>query len=281
MAGLNPPPQSGISPGKTSDAETFAESSLSTTLTDATVAGESIKIGTTIGESIDTSGGGSSNADQTGEAGFIVNPNRGDLRGFRVTLADATGGNSGTVELVRDSDGTVLASETGDFSGGETVTVDAGSTLSDGSAYRLTFDNDGNTYTAVQFFNTFTISGSEFDVTNGWDSGATANNGYNFPEITAIRKAPSATAYLSWPMPPDLRDWDRAMYLASKDGETVEVYVEEDQSGGWTEIVGPVASGDPIPASPSNNVRFRVEFSRANLSNDPRLDAIYRRWIIE
>lgn len=36
--------------------------------------------------------------------------------------------------------------------------------------------------------------------------------------------------------------------------------------------------GDQIEADPGSRVRFRVELARSDTSNNPTLDAIYRRW---
>lgn len=86
----------------------------------------------------------------------------------------------------------------------------------------------------------------------------------------------SGTAYVEWPYPNDVYDWGSIFFEEFLDGETLDVYVEE-YSGSWTEIAGPVSNGDGIPANPTNNVRFRIEISRASTGNNPVLKQIKRQ----
>lgn len=92
----------------------------------------------------------------------------------------------------------------------------------------------------------------------------------------------SGSVYVEWPTPTDIYAWDRASFTRTLDSESVDVYVEESSDGGstWTEIAGPIERGDKIPADPSNEARFRVDFSRASTANNPTLDSIARRWVI-
>jgi len=97
--------------------------------------------------------------------------------------------------------------------------------------------------------------------------------------VDVSEQTTSGTAYVEWPMPADVFGWDVATFTRTLDAETVDVYVEEAQgSPGWTEIAGPIARGDSLPADPANNIRFRVELSRSTTSNHPTLDSLARRW---
>lgn len=274
MADLSSPPASGAGVGKIDSAETFAESGVSLTHTDTEVSGESVQLGT-VATGDTASPFGSYSTTYTGESllGYIVNPNE-EIQGFQVTI---DGSISVTDVVLEQTDGTEL--DRVSASSGETVEVSA--TLAASTEYRLyvTGSGSGDADGAPGY----PISTTSFDVVTGFCSSSFTRDSAAWDVIESIESiddAGSGTVYVSWAsMPTDLSDWDRALYTASKDGETVSVYVEEDQSG-WTEVAGPVQSGDPIPAAASNDVRFRVEFSRQNTSNNPTLDSIYRRWIL-
>lgn len=92
----------------------------------------------------------------------------------------------------------------------------------------------------------------------------------------------SGQATIEWTYPNDVIEWDVAAFQTSPDGETVEVYIQESTDGGstWTEIQGPIIRGQKIQAGPESRVRYRVELSRSDLSNNPTFDAAYRRWIV-
>lgn len=92
--------------------------------------------------------------------------------------------------------------------------------------------------------------------------------------------ATSGSAWVEWPSPTNIYRWDAATFQNSTDSETVDVYIEENDGSGWTEIAGPISRGQEITADPANECRFRVDISRASTANNPTLDAIYRRWVL-
>jgi hypothetical protein len=257
-------------------AETFAESDVTLSHTRTVVNSESLALGDDVYlKGVDT---GTDNTQDTGVgvyAGAVINPNR-DLNGLRVTIS----GNTGTinrVSILRLSDNTEIEFRSVNVTSGDTVALTA--TLTAGSEYAVRADGGGSdTYTMGYDTDTGSpIAGDELDVTDGWFDGSKTNYNYNLTLIEGRGPATSGSVTVEWPYPPDVYGWDTVLYKRTLDDETVDVYVEEDQSGGWTDVAGPVARGDAIPADPSNNVRYRIEFSRADTANRPTLDAIYRR----
>jgi len=163
--------------------------------------------------------------------------------------------------------------------------------LSAGSDYYVGYGNEGSTYTRGRDSEaSYPYSSSDVDITAGCfdilsgnpDSDTTIGATYTVKSVTAVEKKPSGTATIGWAKPADVYRWDAATFQAARDGETVEVYVEESTDGGstWTEIQGPIGRGDQIEADPRSRVRFRVELARSDTSNNPTLDAIYRRWVV-
>lgn len=92
----------------------------------------------------------------------------------------------------------------------------------------------------------------------------------------------TVSAYVEWPQPTDIFRWDAATFNATTEGETVDVYIEESTDGGstWTEIAGPISRGQPINAEPDSEVRLRADLQRDDSSNNPRLNSVYRRWVV-
>lgn len=115
-------------------------------------------------------------------------------------------------------------------------------------------------------------------------TGSTFNSGASrsfYIDTIEVGHDTGATAWVEWGIPTDIYAWDAASFQQTLDGESVSIYVEEAQgSPGWTEVAGPIARGDSIPADPANNVRFRIELSRSNTANKPSVDAIYRRYAL-
>jgi len=95
-------------------------------------------------------------------------------------------------------------------------------------------------------------------------------------EVSATGDPLTRTAYVTWPAPPDIYAWDRALFQLVEDGGSIDVYVEANDGSGWTEVAGPITRGDTIDADPDENVRYRVEFSRPDANSNPTLEAIYR-----
>jgi len=149
-------------------------------------------------------------------------------------------------ELHYDSSeyGTPIYDGTGNYS----TTIDVSS--DSGEVYVHLFVNDNNG------------TGSDYDMTS------TANGFENM----------SGSIYVEWPKPVNVREWGAVTFRKTLAGETVEVYVEENDGSGWTEIQGPISQGEVIKASPSSDVRLRGDLSRNSTSNEPSLDALYRQW---
>lgn len=282
----------GFTPNPVTDkdvARTFGESDLSLSLTSAIVTGESVELsgyGTTATRPDDDS----TSTDVTGAYGLRINPNS-DIEGVRVEISANTGPVSEVALL--DSNENILAEATnGPYSAGETIdlvaTLSASTTyyvsVYDSSTYDVGFHNGGGSFPYTSADVDITAVANSAHPDDGDSIGIdTANAGYAIDDVTAITgdDANSGTAYIEWPYPDDLYAWDVATFTRTLDGETVDVFVEEAQgSPGWTEVAGPISRGDSIPADASNDIRFRVELSRSNTSNNPTLDSIARRWRI-
>jgi len=180
----------------------------------------------------------------------------------RAVLADSGGSQLDTVESP---------------SGGDTISLRA--SLSSGSTYRVYLV--GSNYTSVRsgYGNTAIGPATGMSSLQGYNDGSSSAI-WNFDSTESLAPRTSATTIIEWPDPPDLYAWDRALFQRQPDGGTVDVYVEANDGTGWTEIAGPITRGDDIPADPADNVRFRVEFSRPDTSNNPALEAIYRRRVV-
>jgi len=180
---------------------------------------------------------------------------------------------------VSDSDGSLIASKS--ISGSGTYSITADTPLEPGARYRVLVDADGGVYThAAGSNNTASASSSDVDIVSGWLDYTVDSRVICLNYVTALYESTSGTAYIERPYPPGVHSWDAATFQATPDGETVEVFVEESTDGGttWDEIQGPISRGDQIDAPPSAAVRFRVELSREDTSNNPTLDRIYLRY---
>jgi hypothetical protein len=266
---------------KLDSAETFAESDVSASLSGTAVESGSIKLAKVTGTTATRDPDNSSNGDSK-DRGLKINPNTG-LEGVRVTVSSNTGEFS--VAVLTDSSENILASTTGPHSAGDTIDLEA--SLSAGTTYHVVAYDDGNSFTyGYDNGPAYPYGSTDVDIMDGvfaahpddGQSVSTTAAAPCFSDVTAIESLrTSGSATVEWPQPADLYAWDTAVFQSTPDGETVDVYIEEDQSSGWTEIAGPIARGASIDADPSNNVRYRIELSRSSTSNNPTLDAIYRR----
>jgi len=249
-------------------AETFSESDLNLSLTKAAVDSGCVKLSGTSGDVISTATLNPQASVETysNEAGVVINPNQ-DLSGVRFDIT--VSGESGA--RLEDSDGNILS----EVSGSPPYTLEAD--MLAGQSYRI-FAFDDVSRISFDYDNGGTAQSSALDITGGWIDGSSLYAAANYVEALGDTKQGNAT--VEWPEPPDVYRWDAATFQTSSDGETVEVYVEEDDGSGWTEIAGPISRGDQIDADPASRVRFRVELSRTDTSNNPTLDAIYRRWVV-
>lgn len=104
------------------------------------------------------------------------------------------------------------------------------------------------------------------------------HDGANIVLTSAQIDALTASPTVSFPYPASITDWDKAAFSSTLDGGSVDVFIEEDDGSGFTEIAGPISSNDPIPAAAGSDVRFRVDISRSDTQSAPSLDALYRQW---
>ena len=246
-------------------AETFAESDVSVTHSATRAEGESLEL--FVG--LDNMGGSGTSA-PTSDAGVVFSPNQDAPHLSARVHPNNT--NVGDVVLYEEETSTQLASTAA--TAGDTVTFSV--TLTAGNSYRLLCTASGSSNLTVEY----SSNSPKFGVTyeHGWLGGSSSSNAFRYGFEWVDLLPMSGTATIEWPAPPDVYAWDLAQYLASRDGATVDVFVEEEQAGGWTEIAGPISRGERILASADNNVRYRVELSRADTAANPTLDAIYRRF---
>jgi len=259
----------------TNKAETFTESDLS------------IGHGLTVvsGESLVMPGGTPSTADRpadndsttnSGLRGLVVTPNE-PLGGIEATLSSNYGGEGTVAELIRMSDGAVLDSvDATGLSPGDTVTLLG--PLESGTDYGVQIGDPSNDTLHGRYGSTsYPYTSDEVDITDGLRDGTNrSGNAYNFTDVTSYYTN-STSATVEWSFPADVYGWDTVLFQNSPGDGTVDIFIEENQSGSWTEIAGPVSRGDVIPADPANNVRYRIDFSRPGSDTEPTVDALYRR----
>jgi len=211
--------------------------------------------------------------------GVQFNPN-GPVTAIKFTYMSGCGSDEDALEVVDESNNTVVKSKPGGFSDGSTVTVDLSSTsLTNGQKYTIRSVSSGDRSAPSQGSASFPYSGSVADIVGGYFGGS-ADDRHWIEKIEAVFKPSSGTGYVEWTNPDDVYSWESAYFQDSPDGETAEVYVEEDDGSGWTEVAGPIQRGADIPVAAGNEVRFRVELSRTDTANNPTVDAVFRRYQI-
>jgi hypothetical protein len=217
---------------------------------------------------------------ETEPRGIVFTPDV-EVTELTAHTADETGGQSRIILGNADTD-TDIDTESVSFRGGSSATF-SGLSLSPGTQYRVTMDAGGSTYDGAMGTYDFPEMYAWGQIGGGYDGSVQTGEFYNIDRIDlTFSPSPTGSVTVEWPQPPDLFGWDTATFQRTLDGETVEVYVEESTDGGdtWTEVAGPIARGDDIPVSSSDEMRFRVDLSRADTANEPRLDAIYRRYTV-
>jgi hypothetical protein len=94
--------------------------------------------------------------------------------------------------------------------------------------------------------------------------------------------ASSGTATVEFSQPASVRRWESASFQADHDRETVAVFVETSSDGGstWTDWQSkPIGPGTDLTAiRAGDRVRFRVELSRGDIANDPRVTLLSRQY---
>jgi len=258
------------SPGLLDRAETFAESDVTLSHDKTRVSGESLELAyseeSSVSLPMDTTGYAS-----LSNSGCVINPNN------RLDGVIARVGPSGSVPYVEDAriveggTGDEVVRVNGTWEEGETVKFEA--TREAGTEYAVEAITPDKVGTDVCIY---TYTSTDVDVTNGWEGGATSSSFEAWDQITAIQGNTSGKVTVEWPMPTDLAGWDIIPYEATEDGGTIEVYAIDPSDG--TRLAGPIADpGDISGLSRSTNVAVEVVIERPSTSENPRLEAVYRR----
>jgi hypothetical protein len=253
-------------------AETFSETDLELSTTGTVINSESVSLQTFSGsESYARMNAGTGSISWMG---LTVEFNKTGPATVTINVGSTTDNTEMTgARIVRESDGEIIQEHNTSVSPGGSFTFDP-IDVEAGERYDFEGENSGyNSYDTDP-----SASNNVFDVIE-------CSNFYGdtlvyLDGISADVKSNSGNITTEWPYPDNVYSWDAATFQSTSDGETVEVYVEESTDGGstWTEIQGPISRNDEIQADPGSRVRFRVELSRSDTSNNPTLDAIYRRW---
>jgi hypothetical protein len=255
-------PPTALSAGIIDRAETFGESDVTTTGDGFTVSSESVgcrsSVSATWGTSTTSSASGTYWADVTFSSKVPLDT---------IECTVVTSGPPREVRLVEDG-GTVESKS--NPSAGETLTFTNAGLASESSCKFDCRWEDGDT--VGRSYDSSTYDNSVFSTSDDDKRGI---------EGIAVPAATAATVYVEWPEPADVYAWDRVLFeSATPNDSTVTVYAEEYDGSSWVEVAGPLGRGDSIPADPSRNVRFRVELSRSSVSDEPRLESIYRRRVV-
>lgn len=301
MAGLSSPPAAGVGVGKLDSAETFVESDLTLTHTETEVGPEQVELGGSFNDGIED--GSNDGYTSRGTYDTATATNSTAYWGSYSLLAAESGSfeegvydwnaaetpdrlvfackSAGQGEVRFRESGTKLISLQLSNSGNFHVNGNDTGVAEDGSWHL--FDYRGIDFGADSVAEVY-VDGTQQLTGVAFQNGGTAIDQHqvraNSNDVYADFGAESGSVIVEWPDPPDLKDWDRVLHEVVADGATASVYVEEN-NGQWTEIAGPTASGDSLPADPDNETRLRVDFSRPEGEHSiPHVESIYRRWIV-
>lgn len=252
--------------------ETFAESDISLTHKGTEV----------VSESIETAADNWRGTNPTFDS--LTSQRRGTAftmeRGGTVSaqLWSSLGTDVSTAYLINVDTDTVIDSVAA--SGGDTVsfTHSFDSTVT----YGVTVDDNGADYEPYSYADPFPFEQGSLTITGGV-KGTTFDSAewHNIVDITGEKAASiGGEVYVTWTQPSTVFRWDAATFQHTLEGESVDVYLEENDGSGWVEIAGPIQRGQDITAAPDSQCRFRVEISRTDTANNPRLDSIHRRWVV-
>lgn len=199
-----------------------------------------------------------------------------DIESLTVTEMEQNASTS-TVYLQDSGKNTILTEPAP--GGGNSVTLDY--LLSSGSNYYIAVDNDGSNYDygSVAVADFLPKSTTMFDVQSNYTGSSVADA---FSRIEGQSPTRSGTATVEFDSVTPLSRWDTAGFQADQHGGTIEVFVEQSDDGGSTWSIwgtNPIASGTDLSAIPGDQrVRFRVEFSRNDGANQPRLTLLSRQY---
>jgi hypothetical protein len=197
-----------------------------------------------------------------------------------VTITTDSDNDSGLQLYVTDTSGNVLAQDASSPGASTQLTA----SLSAGTGYYAVVDNGGSSYNfGAASSPTFPYTSDAVNITKG-----VINNTYEWTDTApAIQEVSLPTGYsdsivqsIEFADPTPVGRWETASFQADEDTETVEVYVETDDGNGWSDWQSdPIASGTNLSSiSPDSRVRFRVEISRSDSSNNPRLLLLSRQY---
>lgn len=153
-----------------------------------------------------------------------------------------------------------------------------------GETYYITAEeeNDSDWTYGYDLDSPTTINGNIVSIVYGEEDNGSWNTGeaWVIQEITPISDAFDGEATVEWSNPSSVSRWETATYQDVPDGETVEVYVQTNDGNGWSDwSTNPVGSGIDLSAIPSDHrVRFRVELSRNDTSDNPRVTLLSRQY---
>jgi len=248
------------SPGLLDRAETFTESDLTLSYTGTEAVNGAVDLSDVI--DLDGGGGTTTQSDTTGvSTSSTFTHDVSVCETLYIQISGHWNDADGTVRAIVDGNTVVSEAKTGvgsdapeteasgtvDVSGVDSVDVvyEAEITAVNDTYAEITVNYEGNTYTGLNS----TVEGQ--DVLDG-------------------------SVVVEWPMPEDLAGWDIIPFEATADGGMVEVYAVDPSDG--TRLAGPLDDpGDISDISRSTNIAVEVVLSRPSTSENPRLEAVYRR----
>lgn len=264
-----------ISPVKPiQEASTFAESNVTVTHNKTTLSNGSVMLDLVEGATTSRDADNDSNSATNG--GLTINPNT-DLVGVEVAVSANTSGPQ-TAEIRDSNHNTLTSKDVSNLSAGDRFRLEAA--LSSGTKYYLVLSasTEGRFYPDAAW----PYTGTDLDITYGYLNDSEDEYGaYCLNDVTGLFDATSGDALISWDsgVPTDNEEWVDAGYQISPDGETVTIDVE-DSSGNVLE--SNISQGYPLDTdpdvSPLDDIRLRVNLSRADTSNNPTADYLYRRY---
>ncbi|UBF19986.1 putative tail fiber protein [Halorubrum virus HRTV-22] len=120
---------------------------------------------------------------------------------------------------------------------------------------------------------------------SGWDEFRVDNNAANSGNTRNVYVDDIHTgareygeAVVKFPTPDErIQDWDLVRYTKTLAGESVIIDVEDENGNG---LISDVDNNGDLSAAVDGSVnpQFRVRISREDMSNNPSLDAVFRRW---
>jgi len=264
----------GWSPGFLDRAETFSESDVTLSHDSTTVENESVVFSSdpVRGDTANVAYSQTAIANDGAENGLAFTPNE-PLEGIRVET-DENIGRSPDLELREAGSSTVLDSVS---SVDPSTEYELTASLSADTDYWVVLYRSGDNYDNGRADESYPVETADVDVTAGVYQGAeTDQYACSFKFVETLVEPLNASVTVEWPMPDDVAGWDIIPYQVTKDGGNVEVYAVDPNDG--SELAGPLEDPGDISNLPrSTNVAVKVVLSRPSTSENPRLEAVYRR----